>query len=154
MMDSGSVPSADGSNWTRKTVAVWEEWRCGKYRAFKRHYDGVWHLADDKGVVFTDEYLSEVMAHAEQIAKRDEDWFLVEQQDDETPYIVPLDSIDAPFTPTTFSHFTTDEERHTLDHWLDTETTEAKLQPGQCTSCPYMLPSGIERCPLCPEARP
>lgn len=34
----------------------------------------------------------------------------------------------APFHPTTFSHFTTDEERHTLDHWLDTETIIASCE--------------------------
>ena len=48
-----SVPSADGSNWSRRTVAVWEEWRFGDYRAFKTNFDGPWHLQNVGSAVFT-----------------------------------------------------------------------------------------------------
>lgn len=65
-----SIPRADGSNWTRKVVAVWEEWRFGPYRAYKNSFDGPWHLCDQSGVLYCDTFLSDVMAHAQAIEAR------------------------------------------------------------------------------------
>jgi hypothetical protein len=51
--------------WQPKTVAVWQEWTSGPWRAFKKSFDGAWHLADKDGVVFSATSLQEVMAYAE-----------------------------------------------------------------------------------------
>lgn len=65
-----SIPSADGSNWTRKVIAVWERWNCGKYTAFKTQFDGPWLLRDERGIILGDESLQTVMAHAQAIEAR------------------------------------------------------------------------------------
>jgi hypothetical protein len=67
---SAGIPSADGSNWTSKTVAVWREWSFGRYRAFKTTFYGPWNLADELGVILTDYSLQTVMAHAAAIEAR------------------------------------------------------------------------------------
>jgi hypothetical protein len=62
--DAVSIPNADGSNWARKTVAVWEEWRCGPYRAFRTTFDGDWQLSDEGGVMFSATALQDAMRAA------------------------------------------------------------------------------------------
>jgi hypothetical protein len=62
-----SIPSADGSNWTRRTVAVWEVWSFGSYRASKRTFDGPWQLHHMGEVIFTTSTLQSAMAHAQTI---------------------------------------------------------------------------------------
>jgi hypothetical protein len=54
--------------WTPKTVAVWQTWSWGKYRAFKNTFYGEWRLEEDGNVViFSDPNLQEVMRHAKAI---------------------------------------------------------------------------------------
>lgn len=59
-------------DWAPKTVAVWQEWDCGRYVAFKTNFYGPWHLSDDDGKtsIFTDDHLQEVMAQAQAIEAR------------------------------------------------------------------------------------
>ena len=56
--------------WAPRTVAVWQEWSFGKWRAFKTTFHGKWHLSDGSGVVFSDPYLQEVMGKAHELDER------------------------------------------------------------------------------------
>ena len=58
------------SGWTPRTVRVWQEFSHGKWRAFKTDWFGDWHLSDGDGVVFSDPYLQDVMAKAQEIDDR------------------------------------------------------------------------------------
>lgn len=53
--------------WTANTVAVWQDWRYGEFRCFKRTFDGEWLLQRDGAVIFMARDLQSVMAHAERL---------------------------------------------------------------------------------------